>query len=269
MSLAQIKCYGASSDESSDEEFCGFGSETQAVDVFSCNESDKLKHFRSFFGSSYVNQVPDPGYEAEKGDPAVILEAEKFPGTDSTGGCSEMIYDSDGCEAEEELPSNPETEKYSDADSTGESLEMISDSDDCFFGSESDSGSEEIIEPESKRTKKEIRKRDVAERRRLAHAVILEDCGCRKECGNLVSRDDRVDVNTTFWGLDAAGQKHFIRERVLRVPIKRRSRNKFQDDSLRKHHSYKFHIRTVASDEAPSVCRKFFLNTLGYGDHCG
>lgn len=118
-------------------------------------------------------------------------------------------------------------------------------------------------------TKKEIRKRDVAERRRQAHGAILDDCGCLKECGNLVPRDDRINMNKTFWSLDTAGQKCFIRERVLRKHVEKRSRNRFTEENLRKRHSYDFHIRTVTSDAAPTVCRKFFLNTLGYGEHCG
>lgn len=197
---------------------------------------EKIERFQSYFATMpSVEQEQDPGNDAAKDGSSSKTEQEKQSGNDAREGSSRLSNDSDG----------------------------------SFFGNESDSSSRETSKTQSKRTKKEIRKRDVAEIRRLAHAIILEDCGCVKECGNLVSRDDRMEINKTFWSLHAAGQKHFIRERVLRTAVEKRSRNVFTDQRLRKRHSYNFHIRTVASDEAPTVCRKFFLNTLGYGEHCG
>lgn len=141
------------------------------------------------------------------------------------------------------------------------------DSEGSFF--ETDKTDGKPREASRKRTKKEIRKLDIARRRRLAHTVIMEVCGCRKECDKLVSKDDRIEMNKSFWELDAAGQKCFIRERVHRKNVEKRNRYRITGEQLRKRHSYVFTIRTVASNESTAVCRKIFLNTLGYGDHCG
>lgn len=137
------------------------------------------------------------------------------------------------------------------------------DSDDSYFGIEG-----ERQKTAKKRTKKEIRKLDIAEKRRLAHQVILDDCACSKGCAELVCKDDRMDINKAFWALDLAGQKSFMRERVERSSVKRRSQHRYTDQPI-KCHTYTFRLRKTGSDESSIVCRKFFLNTLGYKEHCG
>ncbi|XP_055548913.1 uncharacterized protein LOC129732247 [Wyeomyia smithii] len=60
----------------------------------------------------------------------------------------------------------------------------------------------------------------------------------------------------------------FIRERVQQVPVRRRKRNTYSGQEAMKQHSYLFSLKS-SGGELVSVCRKFFLNTLGYGDGCG
>lgn len=259
-SLEKIQIYFSDSDESSEGEDCGFDSEKKNGELFPCNDVEKIQRFRSYFASLSREKDQDPenddvGEGSSSNSEQQIL---KHSGDDTTGGSScfsETAADTD-------MSVNPDPAAPEGGPGF---VNADGDSDDSFFGTEPES----MDKSKSKRTKKESRKRDIAERRRQTHPVISQNCGCSKECGNLVSKDDRNDINKVFWSLDAAGQKHFIRERVQRKAVERRSRNFFTDENLRKRHSYVFHIRTVSSDEAPTVCRKFFLNTLGYGEHCG
>ncbi|XP_062557261.1 uncharacterized protein LOC134222135 [Armigeres subalbatus] len=270
--LKLIRSYlGDSSDgseQSSDEEdFRGFSENTcnETRGVLLCYDQEKRKNFRSFFASLPLDNSGDIVSRADissKADDGKVSTKQSID-----HGCEEKASDFHFIVANEDEKDDPGNDgnNYDDVTSNESLFSMSADnSDGSFFGN-----LPEKSRSQRKRTKKEARKRDIAKRRRLSHATILEHCGCSKECSNLVSKDDRIDINNSFWSLDAAGQKHFIRERVIRKAVKRRSRNAFSEENLRKRHSYEFHIRAVASDEVPKVCRKFFLNTFGYGEHCG
>lgn len=148
-----------------------------------------------------------------------------------------------------------------------ENSDLPIDSDGSFF----DDGGESHGEPRpkrGKRTKKEIQKLQSADKRRNAHGIKLIDCGCTKECTGLVTKDDRSAVHREFWALDVAGQRSYIRERVVRKPVTRRVRYRSPNNPI-KMHSYTFHIRPIGSNEFIRVCRKFFMNTIGYSTQCG
>ncbi|XP_055627194.1 uncharacterized protein LOC129769139 [Toxorhynchites rutilus septentrionalis] len=118
------------------------------------------------------------------------------------------------------------------------------------------------------RTKKEIRKAKIAKNRRLAHKLISATCGCRKNCDQIVSKDERAIIHDQFWKLDQAGQTNFIRENVHRSSQPLRLRNRFTAKNPKKSCSYIFSFRLLNGTDV-RVCRKLFLNTIGYGDNCG
>lgn len=120
-----------------------------------------------------------------------------------------------------------------------------------------------------KRTLKETKKRISAKKRRRSHQIKLTKCcTCRQECWKTISKDERISVHTRFWKQDAAGQSAFIRERVQRIPVKNRKKNHYVLDNPVKLYTYVFNIQSE-SGKFVVVCRKFFLNTLGYSEDCG
>lgn len=145
------------------------------------------------------------------------------------------------------------TEECSDSE------EKVLDSDGSFFETQS---------RKRKRTKKEIRKAKIAKNRRLAHKLIIAKCGCRKNCDQIVSKDERVIVHDQFWKLDKMEQISFIRENVHRSSEPLRRKNQFTANDPKKSCSYIFCLRLFNGTDV-RVCRKFFLNTIGYGDNCG
>lgn len=118
-----------------------------------------------------------------------------------------------------------------------------------------------------KRTKKEQRKAVVAKKRRISHPPKLVSCNCRKNCSDSISMDDRKIIHAAFWKLNNAAQSDFFRERVARVPIERRRTNRHVLKEPHKLHSYHFSLE-MADKRVVRVCRKFFLNTIGYSEHC-
>ncbi|EDS27200.1 conserved hypothetical protein [Culex quinquefasciatus] len=118
-----------------------------------------------------------------------------------------------------------------------------------------------------KLTKKERMKRSVAKGRRNTHRAKLTMCRCHRNCNDHVSHDEVKAVNHAFWILDLEGQKNWIRQQVTRREISRRSTNWFEND-LRKNTSFLFHLPTSNGTQV-EVCRKKFLNAIGYGEDCG
>lgn len=122
--------------------------------------------------------------------------------------------------------------------------------------------SDEIVtnEPAVKKrklTKKEMKRISVANRRRNAHRAKLTTCQCHRNCNDLLSRDDVIAVNRAFWDLDLHGQKSWIRQQVTRREVSRRSTNRFL-----------FCLPTSEGSQV-EVCRKKFLNAIGFGEDCG
>lgn len=135
------------------------------------------------------------------------------------------------------------------------------DSDGSFFNVST-------VTKKRKRTKKERRSRSIAKKQRSLHKTKLDACGCQRDCGRLVSKDDRIAVNEAFWKLGWNDRNSFIRESVHRVEVAKRVLHHHTSDGPKKRHTYVFYIRSNGGS-LTAVCRKFYLNTLGYGDHCG
>lgn len=137
----------------------------------------------------------------------------------------------------------------------------VQDSDGSFLG--------DTIPSEGKlrkRTKKENLKAFVAKKRRLSHQIKLDCCGCKKQCSQHFSKDDRVEEHRRFWSLDPTGQSNFIRERVKRITVNRRTKNRHTEKL--KANFFSFALKN-SSNNSISVCRKFLLNSIGYADSCG
>lgn len=124
-----------------------------------------------------------------------------------------------------------------------------------------------FAKPKRRLPKKDVHRKYVAEKRRLAHKAKFNDCKCRRKCTSSISRDERCAINKAFWSLTQAQQRCFIREFVKTTEIIRRRRT-MHNNQIRKQHSYAFQLR-LASGTMISVCRKIFMNTLGYDQHCG
>lgn len=137
-----------------------------------------------------------------------------------------------------------------------ESAEITDDSDGSFY------------EPPRKKTKKEIQKDNSAKKRRAAHGVIMKSCDCRKKCPELLSRDDREKINEAYWNLNTEGQRSYIQNYVSFASVNSRIKTREVSKELRKNRSYICTLPT-ASDVPVAVCRAFFLNTIGFGEHCG
>lgn len=119
-----------------------------------------------------------------------------------------------------------------------------------------------------KRTKKQIQKEDSEKRRRRSHALKAENCNCRFECVNKIGKDDRIQIHGRFWNLDVSGQAAFIRETVQLAPFTRRVKNQFIAEEPKKRKKYVFHLM-ADKIEPVKVCRKFYMNTIGFSENCG
>lgn len=135
------------------------------------------------------------------------------------------------------------------------------DSDGSFFNE-----FEGVISGPRKRSKKVQLRLLRAKKRRLAHSVKFENCECKKDCSKAFAKDDRIQENSKYWN-DITGQAAFIRERVHRMAIKRRQKNRHTDGKF-KMFRYQFNIMS-SNGELKNVCRKFFLNTIGFSQTCG
>lgn len=96
-------------------------------------------------------------------------------------------------------------------DTTGASvLESSGRSNDYLSGrtSDSDASVSELDQAEKpeRKTKKEVLKEDCAKKRRSAHEVIMDHCGCRKNCVELLSHDDRHKINEVYWSMNEQDQ---------------------------------------------------------------
>lgn len=118
-----------------------------------------------------------------------------------------------------------------------------------------------------KRTKKEIKREDSARKRHLSHTVILDNCGCLKKCNENLTRDDRLQFHKLYWDLDNVGQGNLIRQYAHPKPIARRRSRKVSTD-LVKQLALKCTLPSSSGDPV-TVCRKFFLNTIGFRENCG
>lgn len=119
-----------------------------------------------------------------------------------------------------------------------------------------------------KLTKKEIKTKCMVKKRRRSHQVKVDECGCKLKCGSNISKDDRIQLNTMFWTLNQEYQTNYFRQNVQRTEVQRRRRYRYEEDGPRKINSYVFQL-VASNGSSVKVCRKFFLNTFGYGDNCG
>lgn len=156
----------------------------------------------------------------------------------------------------------PQDPELADKESLRVSMGEDVDSDGSFFA--------DPVDPVTgirKRRKKEVQRLLTAKKRRSLHRVKLQRCGCLKQCSKKFAKDERINENLKYWNLDAAGQTGFIRERVHRIAIERRMNNRHTKGKF-KIHRYQFNM--MRSDgEFLRVCRKFFLNTIGFNETCG
>lgn len=108
-----------------------------------------------------------------------------------------------------------------------------------------------------RKMKKEI-KEDSAKKRRLQHGVVGENCGCSKNCAELLSHDDRENINEAYWKLDIPEQRMFIQQYVSVSNVKQRRETHHAAKNLKKNRSY---ICTLpdANNVATKVCRTFFF----------
>lgn len=134
-------------------------------------------------------------------------------------------------------------------------------------GSDQENIPEEGTSKPKKRTRKLIQQEDAAKRRRKEHDIKLIDCDCKRACVEKVGKDTRIDIHSRFWDLDSFGQEVFFKETVQLAPLKRRVKNRFFMEEPKKRKSYVFHL--MADNERVEVCRKFYLNTIGYNENCG
>lgn len=104
-----------------------------------------------------------------------------------------------------QTPNGNSADETESAEKCSTSEEEVLDSDGSFL---------EIQTRKRKRTKKEILKAKIAKNRRLAHKLIIEKCGCKKNCDQIVSKDERVIIHDQFWKLDKTGQTNYIRGTV-------------------------------------------------------
>lgn len=118
-----------------------------------------------------------------------------------------------------------------------------------------------------KKTKKETKRENSVKNRRRSHAAILDNCGCLRTCNEKLTRDDRLQFHKTFWDLDNVGQGNLIRQYAHPKPVERRRSRKVATDSA-KQLAYTCTLPS-SSDVPVTVCRKFFLNTIGFRENCG
>lgn len=222
-----------------------------------------LEYLKQYGGSS-ESEEEFHGFDLENGTGERFPQASQSVNTEvnqsvsSQTGCCDENFEA-GTSAEKSRSERETTTNLERPDCNTASRSCDSDSS-CSFSEQ---------QPERsyrKKTKKERKKEDSAKKRRKSHAIILETCGCLKNCNTKFTRDDRLQFHKSFWDLDNVGQGNLIRQYAHLTPVGRRRKRNAKD--LAKQLAYKYTVPSSSGDPV-KVCRKFFLNTLGFGEHCG
>ena len=88
---------------------------------------------------------------------------------------------------------------------------------------------------------------------------VKEGCPktCYLKCSEIITEEERLQINQKYWDLDFERQKGYIFERVTKLKPKR------MKDKSSKNNTFSFTIRKPIGDIV-KVCKVFFLTTLGF-----
>ncbi|KAG5862858.1 hypothetical protein JTB14_022942 [Gonioctena quinquepunctata] len=87
---------------------------------------------------------------------------------------------------------------------------------------------------------------------------------CNKKCGSTFSEEERFRIWEEYWLLDYSSRRKWLAKNVRKVPVMRRTVQAQPGKGFAKSESRKFFF--PKEDKSRCVCRKFFLNTLGYSN---
>jgi len=89
---------------------------------------------------------------------------------------------------------------------------------------------------------------------------VLEGCGlkCRKQCSTRFTAEERVSINRQFWDKPNPARRQFLFDSAFRQPVQRRTAA-----SLKRNASFYYYLISLSGSRV-SVCKTFFLTTLGY-----
>uniref|UniRef100_A0A336KQD2 CSON014464 protein n=1 Tax=Culicoides sonorensis TaxID=179676 RepID=A0A336KQD2_CULSO len=112
-----------------------------------------------------------------------------------------------------------------------------------------------------KSTKKKVKKHERDQLKKERHRKILKQCVCKNPCFNKISKDTQVTINEDYWNADFRGKKEFIKKYVSKELVQ--SRRACNTQSPKKSATFKYEL-TDESGVKQTVCRSFFLNSLGF-----
>lgn len=119
-------------------------------------------------------------------------------------------------------------------------------------------------------TKREQQRLQNRERRIQARAVIIVECNCHLSCSKRISIEQRQSLNETYWQMNHAEQKNYVKSHTVPGPVKRRRVpvDPLGGADVKKAFSYSFYLPDEQG-QLHMVCCTFFLNTLGFRKGCG
>ena len=111
--------------------------------------------------------------------------------------------------------------------------------------------------------KKRIRTSKQKAQRNLCKYKMLPVCQCRRKpsCASKICENRRAAIHTAFWKMNYNLRKAWIFSQVKLIPVARRRNNVSGDVSRNSTRSYTL---TDESGSEQTVCKLFFLHTLGY-----
>lgn len=271
MSLELLKQYGSDCTDSEDE-FLGFDLELECNPRMkvSENEGNKGKAGNAGSHSETFNQTASDDEDMDAG-PSTRKRTACTDSSD-TGSSAGFCFSDDSLSFLEQQSNCSQTDfdEVPEPESTAsDCLEASGEhaTEDCESDSGKANGEERQLKTPKRKTKKVLTKEANAKKRHSSHSIILDDCTCHRKCNEKFSRDDRLRFHERFWDEDSAGQGNLIRQYAHLKPIERR-RDNIKKANLSKRLAYACTLPCASSDPVV-VCRKYFLNTIGFRETCG
>ena len=89
------------------------------------------------------------------------------------------------------------------------------------------------------------------------------DDKCRKQCSQVFGQEDRLLIHGQYWALNYDERRNWLWQSILQMPKARTTRN-IKDSRRHKTLTYRFRCSTESGGGFRTVCKVFFLSTLGY-----
>lgn len=95
------------------------------------------------------------------------------------------------------------------------------------------------------------------------HGVLKESCkeNCKKWCKKVISEQQRIIINSEYWGMPKQEQKSFMLHHTSTLPVKQRTTANIENHRRQK--SFRYSLKDE-NGTLQKVCKALFLTTLGF-----